>query len=69
MLALTTLDHETCLLIRTNGARVGFDHLQMDAAQVAAYEGELDDLLDGCGPDALSTGFGHQGDTNLGVAG
>ena len=44
VLALTTLNHESHLHIRTDRAKIGLDYLQVDSTQVAAHEGKLNDL-------------------------
>ncbi len=68
MLTLPPLDDEPCLLVRPNRACVGCDRLEMDSAEVAAYEPEPDELGDGCRPYAATPGVGYQADSGLGVA-
>src|SRR5579875_907214 len=67
VLAQPALEHEPGLLVGADRPAVRLDGLEVDAAEVAAHEPELEELLDGGRADAAAAGLRQQRDADLGV--
>ena len=65
MLTTPPLNHQPRLLVRPESAGVRGDRLEMDAAQVAAYEPKSDELENRCRPHPPAAGLGHQADSEV----